>query len=72
MAKKRRKQTPKDLPGALYQRNGRWWWRAQLSGDEKVNGLEHFSSFLYTAAVNVISSAKKSPEDRGFFILFIE
>ncbi|MHC4999104.1 MAG: tyrosine-type recombinase/integrase [Planctomycetota bacterium] len=36
MAKKRRKQTPKDLPGALYQRNGRWWWRAQLPGDEKV------------------------------------
>gem|GEM_PF-4131958 len=26
MAKKRRKQTPKDLSGSLYQRNGRWWW----------------------------------------------
>ena len=36
MAKKRRKQTPKDLPGSLYQRNGRWWWKAQLAGDEKV------------------------------------
>ena len=36
MAKKRRKQTPKDLPGSLYQRNGRWWWKAQLPGDEKI------------------------------------
>ncbi|MCD6175385.1 MAG: hypothetical protein J7K65_06425, partial [Planctomycetes bacterium] len=36
MAKKRRKQKTKELPGSLYQRNGRWWWKAQLPGDEKV------------------------------------
>jgi integrase len=36
MAKKQRKQKIKDLPGSLYQRNGRWWWKAQLAGDEKV------------------------------------
>jgi hypothetical protein len=36
MAKKQRKKTPKDLPGSLYQRNSRWWWKAQLPGDEKT------------------------------------
>ena len=36
MAKKQRKQKIKDLPGSLYQRNGRYWWKAQLPGDEKV------------------------------------
>ena len=35
MAKKRCKQIPKDLPGSLYQRNGRYWWKVQLPGDEK-------------------------------------
>lgn len=23
-----------DLPGTQYQRNKRWWWKAQLPGDE--------------------------------------
>jgi DNA polymerase III delta prime subunit len=36
MAKKRHKQTSKDLPGSLYQRNGRWWWKVQLPGEEKT------------------------------------
>lgn len=35
MAKKRCKQTPKDLPGSLYQRNKRWWWKVQLPGETK-------------------------------------
>ena len=29
MAKKQDK-----LPGSLYQRNGRWWWRVKLPGEE--------------------------------------
>jgi hypothetical protein len=36
MAKKRRKQAPKDLPGSLYQRNGRWWWKVRLPGEDKI------------------------------------
>ena len=35
MAKKRSKQSPSNLPGTLYQRNTRWWWKVQLPGETK-------------------------------------
>jgi hypothetical protein len=35
MAKKRPKHSSVNLPGSLYQRNGRWWWKVQLSGEDK-------------------------------------
>ena len=37
MAKKRPKHSSANLPGSLYQRNGRWWWKVQLPGEEKTN-----------------------------------
>ena len=36
MARNQKKQRKNKLPGSLYQRNGRWWWKVQLPGDEKV------------------------------------
>jgi integrase len=36
MAKKRRKHSSANLPGSLYQRNRRWWWKVQLPGEEKI------------------------------------
>ncbi len=36
MAKKQRKRSSANLPGSLYQRNGRWWWKVQLPGEEKI------------------------------------
>jgi len=35
MAKNRHKQSPSNLPGSLYQRNNRWWWKVQLPGETK-------------------------------------
>ncbi|OQY03475.1 MAG: hypothetical protein B6I25_07990, partial [Planctomycetales bacterium 4572_13] len=35
MAKKRPKHSSANLPGSLYQRNRRWWWKVQLPGEEK-------------------------------------
>ncbi|RKY12527.1 MAG: hypothetical protein DRP52_04570, partial [Planctomycetota bacterium] len=57
MAKKRHKQTPSDLPGFFYQRNGRYWWKAQLPGDDKPEarplkpvGAKYATTDLYVAA----------------------
>ena len=36
MAKKRPKHSSANLPGSLYQRNGRWWWKVRLPGEEKT------------------------------------
>ena len=36
MAKKRPKHSSANLPGSLYQRNGRWWWKVRLPGEEKI------------------------------------
>ena len=36
MAKKRPKHSSANLPGSLYQRNRRWWWKVQLPDEEKI------------------------------------
>lgn len=36
MAKKRSKRSSVNLPGSLYQRNNRWWWKVQMPGEEKI------------------------------------
>lgn len=33
-----RKNTSHNLPGTLYERNGRWWWKVQLAGETKPQG----------------------------------
>ena len=35
MVRKQNNHFKTDLPGSLYQRNGRWWWRVQLPGEKK-------------------------------------
>ena len=36
MARKRPQHSSANLPGSLYQRNGRWWWKVQLPGETKT------------------------------------
>ena len=36
MARKRPQHSSVNLPGSLYQRNGRWWWKVQLPGEKKT------------------------------------
>jgi integrase len=35
MARKQKKQRKNNVPGSLYQRNSRWWWKVQLPGEKK-------------------------------------
>ena len=35
MARNQKKQRKNNVPGSLYQRNGRWWWKVQLPGEKK-------------------------------------
>ncbi|MHC4374114.1 MAG: hypothetical protein ACYSTO_08035, partial [Planctomycetota bacterium] len=35
MARKQPSQRSTNLPGSLYQRNRRWWWKVQLPGENK-------------------------------------
>lgn len=35
MARKQPSQRNTHLPGSLYQRNRRWWWKVQLPGEDK-------------------------------------
>lgn len=38
MTPKRTKSSRLNLPGSLYQRNGRWWWKVQLPGETTPKG----------------------------------
>ncbi|MHC5214192.1 MAG: tyrosine-type recombinase/integrase, partial [Planctomycetota bacterium] len=39
MARKQPSQRNTNLPGSLYQRNRRWWWKVQLPGEKKPKAI---------------------------------